>query len=57
MNVYGFFFFNFIRHRQTCDNDFVPLLAGIPKIPRSLAKGSSNGRGRPPVTLISGPYR
>ncbi|XP_016837367.1 serine-rich adhesin for platelets isoform X1 [Nasonia vitripennis] len=42
---------------EVCDNDFVPLLAGIPKIPRSLAKGSSNGRGRPPVTLISGPYR
>ncbi|XP_033227539.1 uncharacterized protein LOC117179643 [Belonocnema kinseyi] len=35
--------------------DFVPLLAGIPKVSRTLP--SLNPRGRPPVTLISGPYR
>ncbi|XP_058795681.1 uncharacterized protein LOC131666786 isoform X2 [Phymastichus coffea] len=36
--------------------EYVPLLAGIPKMSR---KNSSNngGRARPPVTLISGPYR
>lgn len=45
-----FFFF------QTSNPDYVPLLAGIPKMAR---KNSSNngGRTRPPVTLISGPYR
>ena len=37
--------------------DFVPLLSGIPKIPRPLQKVSLNNRTRPPVTLMSGPYR
>ncbi|KAJ8679772.1 hypothetical protein QAD02_015559 [Eretmocerus hayati] len=36
--------------------NFVPLLAGIPKIPR-IKSSATNSRSRPPVTLISGPYR
>ncbi|XP_011493782.1 PREDICTED: uncharacterized protein LOC105359004 [Ceratosolen solmsi marchali] len=41
---------------DTSISDFIPLLAGIPKIPRTLTKGPAHSRGRPPVTLISGPY-
>ncbi|XP_012274667.1 uncharacterized protein LOC105696631 isoform X2 [Orussus abietinus] len=38
--------------------DFVPLLAGIPKVPRASSSSSAiNNRGRPPITLASGPFR
>ncbi|XP_014206943.1 uncharacterized protein LOC106638343 isoform X2 [Copidosoma floridanum] len=40
---------------DTSNSDYVPFLAGIPKVTRT--KNSTSGRGRPPVTLISGPYR
>ncbi|XP_076633661.1 uncharacterized protein LOC143347906 [Colletes latitarsis] len=40
------------------DRNFVPLLSDIPKLPRSLETVMlSNGRSKPPVSLLSGPYR
>ncbi|XP_076236092.1 uncharacterized protein LOC143180326 isoform X2 [Calliopsis andreniformis] len=38
--------------------DFVPLLADIPKISRTIENAMLlNGRSKPPVSLLSGPYR
>ncbi|KAG7208816.1 hypothetical protein KM043_015006 [Ampulex compressa] len=45
-------------HESHKEKEFVPLLAGIPKIPRNLGNAIPNsGRGKPPVTLLSAPYR
>ncbi|XP_046480718.1 serine-rich adhesin for platelets isoform X1 [Neodiprion pinetum] len=38
------------------DSDFIPLLAGIPKIQRMTTNIADNHRPRPPVTLIYGPH-
>ncbi|XP_046742128.1 uncharacterized protein LOC124408891 [Diprion similis] len=39
------------------DTDFVPLLAGIPKVQRMTTNTTDIHRPRPPVTLIYGPHR
>ncbi|XP_012259559.2 serine-rich adhesin for platelets-like [Athalia rosae] len=40
------------------NKDFIPLLAGIPKVQRlPVGTTTENHRPRPPVTLIHGPYR
>lgn len=39
------------------DADFIPLLAGIPKVQRMPTSMSESHRARPPVTLIYGPHR
>ncbi|KMQ94272.1 leucine-rich repeat-containing protein [Lasius niger] len=42
----------------TKENDFIPILAGIPKISRNHGIVTSiSTRPKPPVTLLNGPYR
>ncbi|XP_070160342.1 serine-rich adhesin for platelets [Polyergus mexicanus] len=42
----------------TKEHDFIPILAGIPKIPRNHGIVTSiSTRPKPPITLLNGPYR
>nr|XP_012145897.1 PREDICTED: uncharacterized protein LOC100876209 isoform X4 [Megachile rotundata] len=43
---------------QKKNKDFIPILTDIPKVTRTIdAVSSTNGRSKPPVSLLSGPYR